>query len=108
MKAEEDGEEFEEERYREDRRPKAPRQNADDAVMGRVANGELPLVIEVHRPMELRKLLADTARFDRLRLIIAGGSGSLAPLRWRRCCSARPPGPPPRTPLAKFMCPSLT
>jgi len=76
--AEEDGEEFEEERYREDRRPKAPRQNPDDAVMARIANGEIPLVVEVHRPMELRKLLADTARFDRLRLIIAGGSGSLA------------------------------
>jgi imidazolonepropionase-like amidohydrolase len=46
-------------------------------VLARVVNGELPLVVEAHRASELRGLLEGTAKFDRLRLIVAGGSEAL-------------------------------
>jgi len=75
--AEEKGKEFKEERYKEDRKPRAPKYDADDEVMYRVADGELPLVVEVHRSEELRNLLAATEHFSRLRLVIAGGTEAL-------------------------------
>ena len=46
--------------------------------MARVANGELPLVVEVHRAVELKKLLEGTEKFDRLRLVLAGGTEAMA------------------------------
>jgi imidazolonepropionase-like amidohydrolase len=42
--------------------------------MARVASGELPLVVTIHRAAEMRELLKGTARFKRLRLVIAGGT----------------------------------
>ena len=72
--AKEKGKEFKEERYKEDKAPKAPKYDADKEVFARVANGELPLVVEVHRTAELRNLLEATAKFNRLRMVIAGGT----------------------------------
>ena len=77
-KAEEKGKEHKEKRYKEEKKPKAPRYNPDDEVMARVANGELPLVVEVHRAVELKKLLEGTEKFDRLRLVLAGGTEAMA------------------------------
>ena len=72
--AKEKGKEFKEERYKEDKAPKAPKFDADKDVFARVANGELPLVVEVHRSAEIRNLLEATAKFNRLRMVIAGGT----------------------------------
>jgi len=72
--AQEEGKELKEKRYKEDKKPKKPRYDADDEAMARAAGGEVPLVVEAHRVAELRGLLAQTAAFDRLRLIVAGGT----------------------------------
>ena len=72
--AEEDGKEFKEEKYKEDKPPKEPSYNADKDVFARTANGELPLVVEVHRHAEIRNLLEATEGFGRLRMVIAGGT----------------------------------
>jgi imidazolonepropionase-like amidohydrolase len=73
-KAKEDGKELKEKKYKEDRKPRAPKVDAGKAVLARVAEGELPLVVEVHRIGELRNLLDATEGFSRLRMIIAGGT----------------------------------
>jgi len=73
-KAKEDGKELKEKKYKEDRKPKAPKVDARKAVLARVAEGELPLVVEVHRAGELRNLLHATEGFTRLRLILAGAT----------------------------------
>jgi imidazolonepropionase-like amidohydrolase len=70
--------EFKEKSYKEDKRPTPPRHDPEKEVLARVAKGELPLVVEVHRAAELRALLAGTERFGALRLIIAGGSEALS------------------------------
>jgi len=72
--AEEKDKEFKEKKYKEDRKPKLPKYDEDKETMARVANGELPLVVQAHRWNELRELLEGTAKFDRLRLIVAGGT----------------------------------
>ncbi len=72
--AEENDKEFKEKRYKEDKRPRPPRFDEEKEVLARVVNGELPLVVEVHRAAELRGLLAATEPFDRLRLVIAGAT----------------------------------
>jgi len=74
--AKEKGKEFKEDRYKEDKRPKAPRFNLDSEVLARVAHGELPLVVEVHGDAELRALLAATEGFGRLRLVLSGATGA--------------------------------
>ena len=76
-KAEEDGKEYKEKSYKEDKPPRMPKYDADKEAMARVANGEVPLVVECHRVAELRALLEGTRPFGRLRLIIAGGSEAL-------------------------------
>jgi len=73
-KAEEKGKEHKEERYKEERKPKPPRFDAQEEVWARIAHGELPLVVEAHRGGEVRELLDATERFGRLRLILAGAS----------------------------------
>lgn len=73
-KAEEDGKEFKEKRYKEDSKPKLPRYDADKEVLARVANGEIPLIIEAHRAAELRELVATLQGFTRVRALIAGGT----------------------------------
>ena len=75
--AEEKGKEYKPKKYKEDKRPSPPRFDEDKEVMGRVANGELPLIVQVHRAAELRGLLQATERFDRLRLVIAGGTEAM-------------------------------
>jgi imidazolonepropionase-like amidohydrolase len=77
--AKEKGKEFKEKTYKEDKKPSAPSFDPDDEVMARVADGELPLVVEAHRFEELRALLEVTRPFDRLRLIVAGATEA-APL----------------------------
>lgn len=75
--AKEDGKEFKEERYKEDKQPRKPRFDREKAEWARIADGTLPLVVEAHRYVELRALLDGTKGFDRLRLVIAGGTGVL-------------------------------
>jgi imidazolonepropionase-like amidohydrolase len=72
--AEEKGKEFKEDKYKEDKKPRKPKHDADDEVMARVAEGELPLVVEAHGAAEIRNLLMGTEKFDRLRLILAGAT----------------------------------
>ncbi|MCZ6598163.1 MAG: hypothetical protein O7B99_11025, partial [Planctomycetota bacterium] len=76
-KAEEKGKEFKEKKYKEDKKPRKPKYDADSEAMARVADGEVPLVVETHRYEELRRLLKKTDGFDRLRLFVAGGTESL-------------------------------
>lgn len=76
-KAEEEGEELKEEKYKEDKKPKAPKFDDEKEALALIADGIVPLVVEVHRAAEIRNLLAMTAKFDRLRLVIAGGSEAL-------------------------------
>ena len=76
-KAEEKGKEFKEKRYKEDRKPRKPKLDADDAVLARVANGEIPLVVEAHRASEIRGLLDVLEPFRRVRLVVAGGTEAL-------------------------------
>lgn len=70
------GKKFEEKKYKEDKRPAAPRYDDDNEVLARVVNGEMPLIVHVHRAGEIRALLKATEGLDRLRLVIAGGSES--------------------------------
>ncbi|MCC7169681.1 MAG: amidohydrolase family protein [Planctomycetes bacterium] len=72
--AEKAGKEFKEKAYKEDKRPKAPRWDDDKEVLARAANGELPVVIEAHRAIELRSLLEGADKYDRVRWILAGAS----------------------------------
>jgi imidazolonepropionase-like amidohydrolase len=74
--AEEKDKEFKDEKYKEDKRPKAPKQDPDVEAMARVAEGLVPLVVEAHRHEEIRSLLEHTASFDRLRLVLAGATES--------------------------------
>jgi len=76
-KADEEGDEFKDKKYKEDKRPKAPKVDEAKASMARVADGEMPLVVHVHRAAELRSLLGATSGFDRLRLVVAGGTEAL-------------------------------
>lgn len=76
--AKEKDKEFKEKAYKEDKRPSPPRFDEEKEVLARVASGELPLVVEVHRLIELRGLLEGTKKFERLRLVIAGGTEALA------------------------------
>ena len=72
--AKEDDKKFKEESYKEDRQPRKPRFDAEKEAWARVAEGTLPLVVEAHRYVELSALLDGTKGFDRLRLVIAGGT----------------------------------
>ena len=72
--AEEKGKEFKEEKYKEDKKPRRPKVDPDQAAFARVAMGELPLVVEVHRSEEIRRLLEKTEPFGRLRLVLAGAT----------------------------------
>ena len=73
----EKGKEFKEKKYKEDKKPRKVRPDPDDQVLARAIDGELPLVVEVHRASEIRRLLEKTESFDRLRLVIAGATEAL-------------------------------
>jgi imidazolonepropionase-like amidohydrolase len=75
--AKEKGKEFKEKKYKEDKKPRRVRPDPEDEAMARAADGEIPLVVEVHRASEIRRLLEKTEPFDRLRLVIAGGTEAL-------------------------------
>jgi imidazolonepropionase-like amidohydrolase len=74
QEAKDEGKEYKPKRYKEDKRPSPPRFDPDKEVLARVASGELPIVVQAHRAAELRNLLEGTEKFDRLRLIVAGGT----------------------------------
>jgi len=76
--AEEKGKEFKDKKYKEDKPPREPKQDADRAVMARVAEGELPVVFEARDPAEIRSLLRETADIERLRMLISGAEGAEA------------------------------
>ena len=76
--AKDKGKAFEEKKYKEDKKPAAPRYDEDNAVMARVTDGELPFFVQVHRSAELRGLVEGTQGFDRLRLVVVGGSEARA------------------------------
>jgi imidazolonepropionase-like amidohydrolase len=75
--AKEKGKDFKEKEFKEDRAPKQPKFDADKEVLARVAEGELPLVVEVHRASQLRALLAATEPFKRVRVILAGATDAM-------------------------------
>lgn len=75
--AKEKGKEFKEKKYKEDKKPRRVRYDPDNEALARAVDGELPLVVEVHRASEIRRLLEKTEPFDRLRLVIAGGTEAL-------------------------------
>jgi len=76
--AQEKSKEFKEKKYKEDKKPQPPRYDEDSEVMARVSNGEMPLIVQAHRAAEIRALLRGTEGFDRLRLILAGATESMA------------------------------
>lgn len=76
-KAEDKGKDFKEKRYKEDKKPKAPRFDSDKEIMARAVDGELCLVVHANRASELRELLKATEEFDRLRLVVVGGTAAL-------------------------------
>jgi imidazolonepropionase-like amidohydrolase len=78
QEAKDEGKEYKPKRYKEDKRPHPPRFDPDKEVLARVADGELPLVVQAHRAAELRNLLQGTEKFARLRLIVAGGTEAMA------------------------------
>ncbi|MFT7678040.1 MAG: imidazolonepropionase-like amidohydrolase [Planctomycetota bacterium] len=65
--------EHKEESHKEDKRPGAPKYNAEKEIFARVAIGEIPLVVEADRASVLRELLKGLAAYPRVRLVIAGG-----------------------------------
>lgn len=73
-KAKEKGKEHKDKSYKEDRKPRKPTADPDKAVLAKVAEGELPLVIEIHRAGEIRNLLDATKDFTRVRMILAGAT----------------------------------
>jgi imidazolonepropionase-like amidohydrolase len=76
--AKEKGKTFAEKKYKEDKKPQPPRYDEDSEVLARVANGELPLIVQANRAGELRGLMQSTANQDRLRLIVAGATEALS------------------------------
>lgn len=76
--AEKKGEEVKDKKYKEDRRPRAPKLDPDKHAFSRVVNGELPLVISANRALEIREILSLTKPYPRVRLVIAGGTSALA------------------------------
>ncbi len=69
------GEEHKDKEYKEDKRPKTPRFDAEKDTLARVVSGELPLFVRCDGLVELRALLQGTAPFPRVRLVIVGGLG---------------------------------
>jgi imidazolonepropionase-like amidohydrolase len=76
--ATEKGKPFQEKKYKEDKRPQPPRYDEDNEILARVADGGVPLLVQAHRSAEIRGLLSGTAGFDRLRMILAGGTEALS------------------------------
>lgn len=75
--AEKKGDEVKDKKYKEDRRPKPPKFNAEKAAFARVINGEIPMVVTASRALEIHELLRLTKPYTRLRMILAGAQSSL-------------------------------
>ena len=75
--AKEKGKDFKDKSHKDPKAPRAPKYNAVKDVFARVATGETPLVVQADRHAVLRELLRAIEPFDRLRLIIAGGTEAL-------------------------------
>lgn len=75
--AEEKGKEFKEKSYKEDKRPRPPKLDAEKAMFARAVNGEIPIVVTANRALEIRELLRLTKPFTRMRMVIAGGAAAL-------------------------------
>lgn len=75
--AKEKGKKFEEKKYKEDKKPQAPRFDDDAEVLASVADGDLPLAVQVNRFAELRGLLSGTEKQDRVRLVLVGASEAI-------------------------------
>ena len=76
-KAKEKGKEHKEKRHKEPKPPKKPRYDADKEILGHVFEGKMPLVITAKRAAVLRNLLEVTAKYPKLRLVIAGGDQAM-------------------------------
>lgn len=72
--AEEEGDEHKEKKYKEDKKPRKPRFNAANAVYARVSTGALPVMVEAHRAVEIRNLLARQAEYPQVRMYLVGAS----------------------------------
>lgn len=72
--ATEKGKKFEEKKYKEDKKPTAPRVDEDSEVLARVADGALPLIVHANRVSEIRALLSGSESLERMRWMLAGGS----------------------------------
>jgi imidazolonepropionase-like amidohydrolase len=72
--ATEKGKKFEEKKYKEDKKPTAPRYDEDNEIVARAANGEIPLIVHANRVAEIRALLTGSEGMGRLRLVLAGGA----------------------------------
>ncbi len=75
--AEEKGKEFKEKSYKEDKRPRPPKLDAEKAMFARAVNGEIPIVVTANRALEIRELLRLTKPFTRMRMVMAGGASAL-------------------------------
>lgn len=103
--AKEKGKEFKEKEFKEDAPPKKPKFDAEKEVLAKVAEGEIALMVEVHRASQLRALLDATEGFGRLRLVLAGATDALevAPeLARRKIPVVVWPQPMGRTPLPEM------
>lgn len=72
--AEEEGDEYKEKKYKEDKKPRAPKFNANNEVYAKVSTGALPLFVEAHRAVEIRNLLAKKGEYPQVRLYLVGAS----------------------------------
>lgn len=57
------------------KKPKEPKKNRGHEVLLRVIDGELPWIVEAHRPQDILNILEVAAEFE-LRLILNGASGA--------------------------------
>lgn len=57
------------------KKPKEPKKNRGHDVLLRVIDGELPWIVEAHRPQDILNVLEIAAEFE-LRLILCGASGA--------------------------------
>jgi imidazolonepropionase-like amidohydrolase len=72
--AKEKGKEFAEEKYKEDKAPKAPRFDRDNEVLAAIASGEQPAFVQADRLPEIRALLAALPRLGAARVVLVGAA----------------------------------
>jgi imidazolonepropionase-like amidohydrolase len=75
--AKEKGKEFKDKSYKEDKKPRPPKFDEDRAAFGDASYGLLPLYVLAEGGAEIHGVLQATAEYDRLRLVLVGGSAAL-------------------------------